>query len=123
MISFWHLLFIEPKRDATTVPVIDSTTRRMVAAFRLAKFVDPYYCGVHQCVCGASSAPFNLRLPNGRKVNTLCIHYLAHHRDEVPWFQIWQVNMLQFGEMEPSSMELAGIGYLNPEDSDAATEN
>jgi len=109
MLSPEDLLFIEPKNAGVSSVVIDSATRRMAAAFRQAEAIQPYCCGFHVCVCGACSATQNFLLPNDRKTNSLCVHYLAYHRDEVPLDQLQDVERLPFGEVEPSELELNGI--------------
>lgn len=106
MISETLLLYIEPTRAASPVPLVDELTRRMTAAFRLAK---PFkeWLGVHECVCGASSDNRDYQLPNGQVTNSLCVHYLAYHRQEVPAEQLAKLaNLLQWGEAEPNPAEL-----------------
>lgn len=109
MISDEDLLFIEPKGVGASSALVDTATRRMAAAFRQAEAIQPYYCGFYVCVCGACSGPQDLQLPNDRKINSLCVHYLAYHRDEVPLGQLQEVEHLPFGEVEPSEQELEGI--------------
>jgi hypothetical protein len=109
MLSHEDLLFIEPKNAGASAALIDSATRRMTAAFRHAEAIQPYYCGFHVCVCGACSDTQDFRLPNDRKTNSLCVHYLAYHRDEVPIDQLQEVERLPFGEAEPSEQELKGM--------------
>ena len=46
-------------------------------------------------------------LPGGQQANSLCIHYLAFHRDEVPAEELAKVSALAAGEAEPSPEELA----------------
>ena len=45
-------------------------------------------------------------LLNGQQTNSLCIHYLAFHRDEVPAEELAKVTALEAGEAEPSAEEL-----------------
>lgn len=47
-----------------------------------------YYMGYHQCSCGSKSECCNFLLQTGDIVNSLCIHYLAFHRDEVTQEQL-----------------------------------
>ena len=107
MISDNDLLFIEPKTPASSAPVIDSLTRRMTAAYRFAK-PGAHYMGWHDCICGAMSSTCDYFLPNGDKINSLCVHYLAYHREAVRCKQLARVAELAFGEAEPSPGELAG---------------
>lgn len=111
MVSPKDLLFIEPKLAASAAPLIDDLTRRMAAAHRVAERSPYCFAGVHRCVCGALSKSFDLILPNGEKTNSLCVHYLAHHRQEVPSDQLARVAGLNYGEADPSEVELRGTGH------------
>ena len=110
MVSFFNFLFVEPKRAATEDPIIDLLTMRMTATLRLARPDRIYYLGFHQCVCGALSLGHNFVLPDGRLTNSLCVHYLAYHRAEVPWYQLRRVRALGHGLAEPTELELRGQG-------------
>jgi hypothetical protein len=99
-------LYIEPREQATSTPLIDALTRKMAAAFRLG--VESLYStkGFHLCRCGAASSNCDYQLPNGEWTNSLCVHYLAHHRSEVPQAQLDKVAALTYGEAEPNENEL-----------------
>ena len=102
-----NLLYIEPRCAGTTLPVVDMATRRMAAAFRRAAALKDFaYCGFHTCVCGATSKSYDFELPDGSLTNSLCVHYLAFHRDEVPPRQLEEVERLPYGEAEPTAEEL-----------------
>jgi len=98
-----HILFIEPKKW-NKEPVIDGYTRRMVAAVRLAK-KGGYYMGYHTCYCGAEDGACDLFLPNGQITNSLALHYLMYHREDVPAYEIYKVSKLEYGEEEPTQKE------------------
>jgi hypothetical protein len=108
------LLFIKPTRDASPIPLIDHLTRKLCAAFR--KATDPWaaagliggWMGCHECVCGALSSNKDHLLPNGALTNSLCVHYLAHHRAEVPPTELAAVEAFDCGEAEPTDEELQG---------------
>jgi hypothetical protein len=106
MIKDNGVLYIEPSNTASPEPVIDELTRKMTAAYRQSVPAENYTKGVHICNCGATSDNREHVLPNGEETNSLCIHYLAFHRDEVPQFQLDKVSSLNFGEEEPSHSEL-----------------
>jgi len=106
------LLFIEPEQPASALPVIDDPTRRMTTAFRRATPDRWIFGGVHQCTCGATSRKWNYHLPNGEMTNSLCIHYMAHHRDEVPKQQMTNVLLLANGDLVPTDEELQGPDWL-----------
>jgi hypothetical protein len=112
------LLFIEPQLAASEMPLIDSITKKMVAAFRKrstetgllykGKFIkDLCTMGCHTCSCRkASSDSCDFILPNGVVINSLAIHYIAHHRQEVPLDAIELISSFDFGEEEPDNIEL-----------------
>src|SRR5262245_38833062 len=92
----------------TENPVIDDLTLRMVRALREASKPDYTFCGFHECVCGALSDSTDRILPNGGMTNTLCVHYLAYHRGEVPAGDLDAVSELPLGTDIPTSDELHG---------------
>jgi hypothetical protein len=106
MISNQGLLFIEPGQAASPTPVVDHITRRMCAAFRQAKESDYAYGGIHRCICGAHSSSSDYHLPSGDLTNSLCVHYVAHHRAQVPQQQLARIEAFTFGEVEPTWSEL-----------------
>jgi hypothetical protein len=78
-----YILFIEPKGEILEKEVRDHVTRK----FRklLLKARDGIrYKGWHDCACGAKSVHYDLILPDGTVTNSLAMHYLRHHRSEVP---------------------------------------
>jgi hypothetical protein len=111
MISDHGLLYIEPTQPASAEAVRDHLTRMMTAAFRRAKAKD-LWCGFHECICGAVSTNCNYRLPNGEMTNSLCIHYVAHHRSEVPPSQLAKIEAFYFGADEPNEDELQGPEWV-----------
>ncbi len=107
------ILFITPKSNASQDPVIDEATKKMTAAVRKSKLGRLYrrpdeIRGIHNCVCGIMSAPCDYILPDGARTNSLCVHYLAYHHDEVPKKEMEKVLNLQYGEIEPTAEEMRG---------------
>lgn len=100
------VLYIRPGTKGTAEPVIDSLTRKMSAAFRASESTGVHWRGFHACRCGVNSDNTDYILPNGQQTNSLCVHYLAFHRDEVPAEELAKVAALESGEAEPSSEEL-----------------
>jgi hypothetical protein len=88
MLDKSRLLFIEPQEPPTPRAVIDSITRKMCEAFRRAHRSDYASGGFHSCRCRATSSCCDYFLPDGTMTNSLCIHYVAHHRSEVPLEQL-----------------------------------
>jgi hypothetical protein len=108
-----HLLFIEPRSPASDEPVIDEYTRRMTGGLRVGHRRNgprDVRRGVHMCVCRMTSEPFDtyVETTTGRlKTNSLCIHYLAHHRVEVPESELAKVLTLTAEPEDPVPTELA----------------
>ena len=105
-----HILFIHPRGKPSQMPVIDGLTRKMTAAFRQCKKGE-HWLGMHNCTgCihhDVLSDSCDYILPDGRLTNSLCIHYLAYHRDDVPTSEKLKVMKLDCGEAEPTDEELA----------------
>ena len=101
------VLYIQPGPYTTVEPVIDDLTRKMAAAYQAAKSDGMCWRGVHICRCGVNSTNCDYTLPSGQKTNSLCVHYLAFHRGEVPEAELAKVAALDSGEAEPNARELA----------------
>lgn len=99
------LLYIEPQSAPSAEPLIDEATRKMAAAFR-AGVSGTRWRGVHTCSCGVWSSNTDYKISE-LQTNSLCVHYLAFHRGEVPVDQLERVMAFEFGEAEPSEKELA----------------
>jgi hypothetical protein len=123
MINEKGLLYIEPKRTASEEPIIDAYTRRMAAALARAVSggwggggdaqsfrVGDGWRGFHLCVCGAVSSSHDFQLSNGMPTNSLCVHYLARHRDEVPESELAKVMQLPDEEVEPTPEQVSPPG-------------
>lgn len=113
MISEKGILYIEPSANTSAEPVIDELTRKMASAFREG-VGQMRFRGFHKCECGAESTNTDYKLPNGERTNSLCVHYLAFHRAEVPAEQLIKVANLTYGEKEPTAEELARPGSRSP---------
>jgi len=105
-----HILFIHPRGKPSQMPVIDGLTRKMAAALRQG-FEGEHWLGLHSCTgClphDIFSHSCDYMLPDGRWTNSLCVHYLAYHRDDVPTSEKLKVMKLGCGEAEPTEEELA----------------
>jgi hypothetical protein len=110
------LLFIEPSSPASEEPLIDAVTRKMVAAYRASSRPEYVSCGFHWCTCGTASKAYDSILPSGLITNSLCVHYLAHHRDDVPSGELEKVAGLDVGEAGPTYDELWGMSPVLRED-------
>jgi hypothetical protein len=78
-----HLLMIEPKRPASITPTRDALSEKMARLLATAT-IGSQWRGWHTCVCGASSGSDELVLSDGTITNSLALHYLERHRNEVP---------------------------------------
>lgn len=105
-----HLLFMEPQFAASRTPTIDELTKTMTAAFRRRVVGANAYYGFHVCSCGAhSDNRDHYIMYKGIPIltNSLCIHYLAFHRAEVPAEEIERVRALvMYGEADPTREEI-----------------
>ena len=115
------LLYIEPNNPPSLNPVIDELTCVMVDAFRKAKsgianysYESPYifnegggYKGFHICSCNVCSSNLDYQLENGEITNSLAIHYLAYHREEISKEQLDRVSHLGDGLEIPTVDELS----------------
>jgi len=106
-----RLLYVRPRQQATVEPLIDHLTRKMAAAFRLSRGYRIYH-GVHECSCGARSTAADYLLPGELETNSLCVHYLAHHRPAVDPGDLEIVAAFTHGEVEPTAKELYGPGLF-----------
>ena len=108
MINSKGILMVEPSANVLTEPLIDELTRKMTAAWRKRRESDYGYRGVHWCPCGTTSDNHDHFIGKGEGVltNSLCIHYLAFHRNDLPKDELDKVRALGFGEEEPTEDEL-----------------
>ena len=81
------ILYINPK-SILKDPVIDSVTKKLAWLWHRNEDSGLAYFGFHRCSCGATSASaeFLIVPPSGEifVTNSLCVHYAAYHRDEIP---------------------------------------
>ena len=107
------LLMIEPQGKATQ-PIIDELTRKVTAAWRNSTPSNGGYRGFHQCECGAQSDNYDhFVIVDGQKLltNSLMVHYIACHRDQVPPAELKKAAALAYGEAEPTAEELMPRRY------------
>lgn len=104
------ILMIEPSSKASDTPVIDDLTRKMTTAWRQRRSSgeEYYYKGVHHCVCGAWSDNQDHWVGEGvgDLTNSLCVHYLAFHRDDISQDELDKVRALNCAGDEPDEKEL-----------------
>lgn len=89
-----HILFIEPQRGAAAAPVHDELSTKMRAAMRHARESDYVAAGVHFCKCGAAGDCVDWILPSGQVTNSLAVHYLEYHREEIPESELDKVRKM-----------------------------
>lgn len=102
------ILMIEPSGN-TGGPLIDELTRKMTAAWHCCRDSTEGYRGFHVCACGACSDNKDHWVGDGDGLltNSLSIHYLAFHRDDIPQGELDKVRALPYGEEEPNEKELS----------------
>jgi len=120
------LLFIEPKNPKSIEPVDDEYTKKVEELLNQCytkvkearkkydyEFVD--YCpevgiveyngnflphtlamGVHECVCGERSHGCDYKISENCATNSLAVHYLRWHRDEVPKSELLKIDKLPY---------------------------
>lgn len=106
------LLYVEPK-STSPVPLVDELTRKMAAAWRAATPDTDCWRGVHECTgkdCGVHSTNQDYHV-GGFMTNSLCVHYVAYHRIEIPEAELTKIRSLAFGEVEPNDDELKAPGH------------
>ena len=110
MIDNNGILMIEPRRQASQAPIIDSLTKKMTAGWRNARHAEDGYRGFHVCICGVCSDNKDHWIGPGQGLltNSLCVHYMAYHRSEVPADELAKVEALSYGEADPTEEELNG---------------
>lgn len=107
------LLYVRPERwNIPEHPIIDDLTMRVAAILKHATpgGREHSYHGSHMCVCGAVSKSFDYLISwpplQGMLTNSLCVHYVAFHRDEVPEIEIERVRAVVIPE------ELRRVGHV-----------
>lgn len=100
-----HLLFIEPKLRAHE-PIIDELTLKMSYAYVNSTTYNIKSCEYYNCICGAQSK-WKLKLDNGMLTNSLCVHYVACHRDEVPKKMIKVISSFDRQSLRASDASIA----------------
>jgi hypothetical protein len=105
-----YILFIEPWKGAATEPVQDELSAKMREAMAHAGRPNYSYYGYHQCVCGAKSDATDWILHTGQITNSLAVHYLEYHRDQVPLEELAKVR-----GMPPCEVDVIEIRRLKKE--------
>ena len=106
--TYTRLLFIEPTKGKSAVPVLDEYTMRMKAAWDVRLVSEHSWRGFHVCVCGAwrDNKDHYVGRGFGIVTNSLCLHYLAWHREEIPPDQLKIVASLTLDVVMPTPAEL-----------------
>lgn len=106
MIDSAGIMMIEPSGKTSIMPLVDELTRKMTAAWRCRRDSEYGYRGFHTCACGVWSDNKDHWIGDVL-TNSLCVHYLAFHRDSIPQEELDKVRALAFGEVKPSEEELS----------------
>ncbi len=98
------ILYIEPY-DKSDDPVVDSLTIKMFNALKAhtaTGYVNhngQFTPNIHTCRCGKNSKSYDYQLKSGQATNSLCVHYLAYHRKDVPENELSKVSLLNSSEV------------------------
>ena len=95
------LLYIYAKGNVSTSPVNDELTEELEKVLDSCTVSGAYcngffdsssgFLGVHICVCGEQSESRDYLLTPHYATNTLAVHYLRYHREEVPESELEKV--------------------------------
>jgi len=80
------LLFMRPKNPPSAEPVMDDITKLVTKYWAFNKRSKYMYKGTHQCSCHVSSTNSDHFIGPNYDIltNSLCLHYVQFHRDEIP---------------------------------------
>lgn len=78
-----YLMMIEPLEDSKE-PINDEYVSIAELIWSLCSASEGSYRGFHRCKCGKTSDNKDWFTPKGRTTNSLLVHYVKNHRDEVP---------------------------------------
>jgi len=98
-------LMIEP-RERPRGLLLDSMARKVTALLRGAQ-ADRFFMGYHECICGARSDSYDWHVTiaaRKRRTNSLAIHYVACHRNEIAPEQLREIEAFT-RELEPTAQE------------------
>jgi hypothetical protein len=127
------LLFIEPniKENYSKEPINDEWVSLMENALKKAKKGGSNYSnlnapstfkegiafkGIHICACGETGGNQDYQLENGMITNELAIHYLQHHRNEIPerdWKMLEELKDLYTPKNESTKIITSFNEFLN----------
>ncbi len=101
------LCYLHSQEPPSSRPLIDKFTRKATAALRKSKMNPIAFGGFYACPCGkAHSASTDFILPDGTLTNSLLIHYLAMHREEVDLKDLATIERFDSGAEEPTEEEI-----------------
>lgn len=104
------LLYIEPKRPPSKRPTSDWYVKKMIEAMKRVKETGGFSKedssfipgdrtkGWHTCSCGATSSNVDYLVsvsPHPVVTNSLCIHYLQYHSDEIPQTDLKTIQLME----------------------------
>jgi len=88
-----YLLMVEPTRPATE-PIRDELTALAEKVYAASRDSDVRCKGFHLCACGECSDNADHILPGGVITNSLMVHYVQCHRDEIPLAELGKLRAI-----------------------------
>jgi len=98
------ILFMEPQLQRLNNPILDELTINLATLFvnNVARGTigaesfeeNIFSLGMHECKCGRLSQSTDYLLHDGLMTNSLCVHYLAYHRNEISESEINNLTLL-----------------------------
>ena len=111
-----RILYIRPKMPPSSEPVVDSITKKLLAAIKNYQQIgyvkdgcfipNLYSFGCYKCTCGkAIFASQDFRISDALITNSVAVHYIAYHRNEIPKDELSMIEKLEL-EIEPENSDL-----------------
>ena len=95
-IKLERVLFINPQNPPSASPVMDDLTKLLTTAWSRNKKSKYVFKGTHHCSChvGSTNTDHFIGPNNDILTNSLCLHYLQFHRDEISQAELDKVRTL-----------------------------
>ena len=92
-----YFMMIEPTSEKCSEPIDDDITKKAKKIKSMIVKINRFR-GIHTSACGEHSDNRDHICPNGMITNSLMVHYIECHRDEVPQTEIDKLNAMKLEE-------------------------